>query len=219
MNLFLAFTGEGSSDTRFMTVLTERIVEKFLLDREITAELSWTIMPKKPGSSHSNILKASKEAKDQNILFIHRDADNNNWERAYQNHFETAFQEITNDKDGLYNQNLIAIIPVKETEAWMLCNKQILKNNIETALSNSDLELTYQLSRIEQVNDPKGKIQRAIEIHNQALTKKQRRYSIKIGDLYDLIGNEVPLSDLEYLDSFVRFKNRLEEVLNSMVNP
>ncbi len=98
----------------------------------------------------------------------------------------------------------------------MLSNKTLLKAKIETNLSDNDLLLTYKVKNVESIGDPKSVIETAINMHRKTLTPKQRRYAVTINDLYDLIGSEIPISDLDNLDSFMRLKKSLNKVLSSI---
>ncbi len=215
MKLFMAFNVEGPTDSRFLTIISERIIEGYFLEKGITTEFSWTHIPK-TGSSHENILNACKESINHNCVFIHRDADNNSWQKAYENHFKSAMERIESDQDHKYNPKVVPIIPVKETEAWMLVNKDVLRQSIDTSLNKSKLLLDYRIKNIEKIGNPREKIENAIHINRESLPRKQRRYAVNIGDLYDLIATKLPLNDLEKLDSFIKFKSRLIGILDSL---
>ncbi len=88
---------------------------------------------------------------------------------------------------------------------------------METNLSDNDLRLNYRIRNVEKISDPKNVIETAIERHHETLTSKQRKYAVKIGDLYDLIASEIPLSDLDSSDSFRKLKGSLSEVLSSII--
>lgn len=216
MKLFLAFSGEGTTDHRFIPIIIERIIKDYFLNHNVTAEFSWINLSKK-GTSHDNIINNCIEAIDYHLVFFHRDSGNLDWNQAYENHFFTAEKVIAEDNLNKYNKNLIPVIPVTETEAWMLPNKQVLKNHIETTLSDNNLNLVYRTNRIELIKDPKSVIEKAIEIHNKTLTSKQRRYAVKIGDLYDSLSSDIPMQDLDNLDSFIRLKNNLHQKLNFII--
>jgi hypothetical protein len=131
-------------------------------------------------------------------------------------YFAEAFETIKANED--YNPNLIALIPVKETESWMLVDKNLLKEKIGTTLSNTALGLTYKISRVESIADPKGLIESAIVKYQNSLAPKRRRYAPCLADLYDILGSEVSILELEKLKSFSFFKNNFYEVLESIVN-
>lgn len=215
MKLFLAFSGEGPTDHRFIPILIERIIQEFFFEKAITAEFSWITFSKN-GSSHDNILKVCSDAFDQHCILFHRDSGNISWNEAYENHFASAVAKIDEDLENHYNKNLIPVIPVRETEAWMLVNKALLKAKIETDLSDNDLLLTYKVSRIEEIGDPKSVVEKAILKYHESLTPKQRRYAVKIGELYDLVASEVPISDLDKLDAFSKMKKTLVATLESI---
>jgi hypothetical protein len=217
MKLFLAFSGEGTTDNRFIPTLVERVIQDYLIKKHVTAEFSWIIIAKK-GSSQDNILRACKEVKDHHCVIFHRDAGNSTWDEAYENHFMAAVKVIEEDQASEYSKNLIPVIPVRETEAWMLVDKQLLKSKIETDLSDKELVLTYKVSTIENVGDPKRVIETAILKHYETLTSKQKRYAVKISDLYDAIASEVSIPDLDNLTSFSKMKDSLIKILDKILN-
>jgi hypothetical protein len=213
-NIFLVFSGEGSTDQRFFPILIGRLIEEYFFLKKITAELSWLFVPKK-GSSYDNILKACEEGYEHNLVLFHRDSGNVGWDEAYENHFSLAVRKI--NQDQLYNKNLIAVIPVRELEAWMLADKDLLKRSIGTSLSNNDLSLTYQISRIERIGDPKRVIEVAIQLYHNTLTAKQRRYAARINDMYDIIASEIDVERLSVLESFKKLNVSLKQVLDGIV--
>lgn len=216
MKLFLALSAEGTTDHRFVPIIIERIISNFFFSKNLTVEFSWIPLPKK-GSSYENILRVCKDAKDFHLVFFHRDSGNTSWQNAYTNHFASAIEFISGDDKSLFNKNIIPVIPVTETEAWMLPNKPVLKDKIETTLNDNSLGLTYKVSRIENIADPKSTIERAIGYHNKTLTKKQRRYAVSIGELYDSVASEIPLQDLDVLDSYCKFKKTLIDQLEKII--
>jgi hypothetical protein len=216
MKLFLAFSGEGKTDYRFISTVIGRLIQEYFIQRGVTVEFSWITIPRK-GSSHDNILSACTEAKDYHLVLFHRDSGSHSWNQAYQNHFISAMTVLNNDSKNQFNRNLVPVIPVSETEAWMLCNKTILKEKIETNLSDNDLQLTYKINNIETIADPKSVIEHAITKHHETLTPKQRRYAVKIDDLYDSIASDIPISDLNNLNAFIKLKESLNSMLNSII--
>lgn len=215
MKIYLAFSGEGSTDRQFFPMITERLIEEYYLGKGISVELSWSFY-KKVGSSFDSIIDVCEKTKDQNLVIIHRDSDNATWNVAYANHFEEAKQHMMNINNDQFNENLLPLIPVTETEAWLLVDKRLLKSSIGTDLSDQDLGLTYKQSRIESIADPKRTIENAIKTYHYSLSKKQRKYAVQIYDLYDILASDMNLSQLEALDSYQRFKSSLIDILDNI---
>ena len=217
MQLFISFCGEGPTDERVFRNLTERIINKLFLEKGISAEISWMSIRKK-GSSEESLLSAAKESHQQSLLICHRDADCNNREQCLESHFNSGLEIIENDDSGQFCQSIVLAIPIQETEAWMLCDKELLKEIMETSLNNETLELTYQISRIEDISNPKARIEKALNIHKHNLPARKRRLTVNLSDLYEPFSQEISFDNLENLNSFNKFRNDLGEVIENIIS-
>jgi hypothetical protein len=101
----------------------------------------------------------------------------------------------------------VAIVPVQEIEAWLLADKELLKQEIGTQKNNSDLGIS---KLPESITKPKETIENAIRIARSDLTQKRRNH-LTISDLYLPIGQSVDIQKLEMLPSFVDFKNNVKK--------
>lgn len=106
-----------------------------------------------------------------------------------------------------YCKKVVPVIPVYMTEAWMLADKELLKDEIGTELSDNKLGINRAP---ESIADPKEIIERAIRIAREHFTRR-RRNDLVISDLYDSIGAKVELENLKRLDSFNQFSIRLKQ--------
>ncbi len=212
MQLFVAFCGEGPSDERFITNLSERIIQEYLFQNNITAEISWFKI-KKTGNSEQSVINASIQSKSQDFLILHRDADCESVEICFNNHFQSGLNKVKQKKKEDICKNIVLSIPVQETEAWILCDKSKLQDLIETDLDYNSLNLTYKLGRIESIADPKGIIENAIKIHKERLPRRKRKFAVNSSEIYERAGQEVDMNQLEHLESFQLFKHNLLEML------
>ena len=214
--LHIAFCGEGTTDEKLFRNLTEELVQRILLESKITAELSWTKIKKPTGSSEESLLRAASEAKEQHVLIFHRDADCRSRDECLQSHFNSGLQEIQKVDASNRIKHIIPAIPIQESEAWMLCDKELLKDLLETNLSYQELELTYQIKRIETIGDPKAVIQRAINNHRERLSPRKRKRAVKLPDLYERFGTEVRIEKLMQIPSFETYERDLRSVLEAI---
>ncbi len=214
--LHIAFCGEGTTDVKLFRNLTEELVQRILLESNITAELSWTKIKKPPGNSEEALLQAASKAKEQHVLIFHRDADCKSRDECLQNHFNSGLQKIREMNASNRIKHIIPAIPIQESEAWMLCDKELLKDLLETDLSYQELELTYQVKRIESIRDPKAVIQRAINNHQQRLSPRKRKRAVELPDLYERFGTEVQIDKLMQIPSFATYERDLRDVLSAI---
>ena len=83
------------------------------------------------------------------------------------------------------------------TEAWILADKQLLKQQIGTTLSDTELNLNKDP---ESISNPKQAIENAIRIARQNIVKRRRR-NLGIGELYAPLGqliNSEKYSDIKH---------------------
>ena len=93
----------------------------------------------------------------------------------------------------------------------MLADKELLKEEIGTNLSNTDLGINRSA---ETIADPKKIIEDALIIAQQDLPK--RRNKIIIDDLYQQIGQKVHIDKLRFLDSFNKFELSVKSAFVSL---
>ena len=214
--LYMAFCGEGTTDERLFRNLTERIVQETLIENNRTTEIEWLHLRRPKGNSEEALLQAASEARAQHVLIFHRDADCSSRDECLQSHFNSGLQEIQKVDASNRIKHIIPAIPIQESEAWMLCDKELLKDLLETNLSYQELELTYQIKRIETIGDPKAVIQRAINNHRERLSPRKRKRAVKLPDLYERFGTEVRIEKLMQIPSFETYERDLRSVLEAI---
>lgn len=211
----VSFLGEGITDYRFFSNIVQRLIGELLLEQGKEGFIQWQPIHKNGRTAQEIIYNASVQARYSSTLVLHSDTDNRTVEETIANIFQSGLDQINKSSDGEVCKNITLVIPVTETEAWMLVDKELLKSEMNTTLSNHDLGLTFQQNRIEHISDPKQKINDAINIHHQNLPKKRRKFAVQIDDLYEGISQNVELSRLESLNSYLSFKSNLITALQS----
>lgn len=212
----MAFCGEGTTDERLFRNLTERIAQDILIENNQTTEIEWLYLRRPKRSSEDALLQAASEAKEQHVLIFHRDADCRSRDECLQNHFNSGLQKIHKMNASNRIKHVIPAIPIQESEAWMLCDKELLRNLLETDLNYQELELTYQIKRVETIRDLKAVIQNAINIHRTQLPPRKRKRAVELPDLYERFGTEVKIEKLMQLSSFATYERDLRDVLNTI---
>lgn len=212
--ILLSFFGEGPTDNRFIPNIAERLIEQLLLEQNKEAIIQWQTIKKSGLDSATKILNASKQARYCSTLIIHADADRETPTNAFIHRIKPGIDAINNSTVAVCT-NITIVIPVTETEAWMLVDKHLLKDEMNTQLTNQNLGLTYSQNRIEAIADPKKLLQDAIIAHQLSLTRKRRRSAVTIGELYEPISQRVELSKLEVLEAYRNFKTSLITALRS----
>ena len=108
-------------------------------------------------------------------------------------------------------RNIVPIVPIVESESWMLADKELFKEEIGSQKPNAELGIE---GNPELIGNPKNTIEHAIQITVEGLPKK--RYKPKISELYQPIGQKVRLSELSKLSSYQKFEQSARESLKKL---
>jgi hypothetical protein len=205
--IYIGLFTEGNTDIRFLESLVERVFLKIALEcchDDIEIEILPVTITKK-GKDFSTqvveVLIVGYENQGINMLCVHADADNKTLKNTYENKINKAISAVENNTELKCNI-LIPLIPIQETEAWMLADKELLKLQIGTTKSDRELGIDREP---ENIANPKEVIENAISVVRSDLSKR-RRHELNISDLYSLIGQSLDISKLETLASYQDFR-------------
>ncbi len=210
----IAFLCEGKTDSRLLPEIIERTVHE-IVSTTGTSMYDIYIYPisKKLAST---IEEAAILCCEYNLLIVHLDSDDYNENNALVNRFNPAIKNLK-EHEGKRCEKIIPLIPITESEAWMLSQPDLLRSEMQTELSSAELGLNIQLGRIESRLDPKTILEQAIQINNAALPVKQRRHAVKLADLYQPLGQSLDLERLIKLKAYKSFRDRLVESLSDIL--
>lgn len=211
--LIVAYCTEGTTDIQFLETVIERSLHYCLYEYgNIPAEIIGLIPIKGHGDTFvGKHIDACQKAVENGaeILCIHTDADDSDDCEVFDhkiNPFLTALSQ-TNAND--YCQIVVPMIPVQEIEAWMMANKQLLKQQMGTTLSDNTLGLQ---NKPESYADPKQAIENAVSEVRKTMPKRFRD-QISIGQLYEAVGRHLEIQDLMQLKSFKKYIDNLHQAL------
>ncbi|MFM2028188.1 MAG: hypothetical protein RLZZ339_2905 [Cyanobacteriota bacterium] len=137
--IIIALATEGSSDHRFLPNIIQRTFERVAFDGQQEIEIFEPICL--PQISGENIREKAKKYASQAVekgamvLCFHADADDKTDENAFKERINPAFNAIKSDERDLC-KNLVAIVPIQMTEAWILADKELLKKELCTNKSD-----------------------------------------------------------------------------------
>jgi hypothetical protein len=183
--LVIGLYTEGETDQRFLLNLIPRTLEQIIEERNGTLDIFplFPIKVPKTGNRANEIKMAAQSAEGYTILIVHSDADDET--RAFKERINPGFERVKNADEPLC-KTLVAIIPVQMTEAWLLADKETLKEELSTDKTFSELGLTFPLKKIEKIADPKSKIHDIMRIAFKNYPVQRKR--INIGSLYSPLG-------------------------------
>lgn len=210
----IAYSTEGTTDKRFLESIIKKTFEEVAFGCDGAIEVYDPVYIKAPksGSFIDDMEFLSKEAHNigSNVFCIHIDSDDQNDANVIDfkiNPLVSAINMLGNDAC----KNIVAIVPIRMSEAWMLADKDLLKEEMNTTKSNAELGIHRAP---ESVADPKQLIIDAIRISQEHLPKRRNR--LTIGELYQPVGQNISIDYLDKLVSFRKFKSSIEEAFRRL---
>jgi hypothetical protein len=212
----LALYAEGPTDYYFLRPLLLRLCSDICLRKasapvefseEVLALNHSKTMEDRPRPQR--ILDAAKQARGAwRILFVHTDGAGDP-ERARHALAEPALdllrQECATDGIG------IAVVPVRETEAWSLVDGSALRAVFGTNLEDRQLGLP-PINGVESLPDPKQTLDDAFAATKPPPTRKRKGAS----PMLSALGDAVSLDRLRHLNGFRRLERDLEVALRQL---
>lgn len=166
--LFAGLFTEGTTDVRFL----EPIVEKTLAEIAFECRGSIEIEVKT-----IEIVKTNLNFVEQVIMLlcVHTDADGITDRQVRQSKIQPAKEFLSGLDENRFCKIVAAIIPIQMTEAWMLADTTLLKEQIGTTQSDAELGLHRNP---EEVNNPKNLIREIIRATQADRKQRLRNFLI-----------------------------------------
>lgn len=209
--LGLALFAEGPTDHRFLHPVLWRLAndiclrecpESFAVD---TVQELHSPVPASAARREERIFAAARNAREAwDVLFIHTDGAGDPG-RARSERIDPARRRIEAELAGAGES--VAVVPVRETEAWMLCDPDALRQTIGITLSAEDLALTRS---VESIRDPKATLRRVGE-RSAGRRGAQRTFGSE--QFLRQLGEAVALERLRAVPAFRQLDADLREAL------
>lgn len=201
--LFIGLAAEGSTDIRFLESIVRRSFERVVYE-ECEQDVDIDIFPLKVPKTGKSFPEFVAEAAKQGIttygvviIVIHSDSDKDTLEERMEDKFKPALNYLETLPDEDHCKIITPVIPIRMIEAWMMADPELIIDEIGTDMSSVQLGLNRSP---ETIADPKALISGAIAIAQERMPKKRR--SLRIGDLYEIIGDRIDLKSLDRLSSY-----------------
>jgi hypothetical protein len=215
-SLVLALYAEGRTDERFLPIVIQRTAEQILAQRgsQVVDVPAPTVlegsMDRKPSRRAERILEAARCAHGYHALIVHADADHPTPERALEERIEPGLDLVRRSQKAVCEQ-VIPIVPVQMTEAWMLVDSGALCEVIGTNVDAASLGLPQHARQVESDAAPKRTLNRAIQ--NALAGRPRRRRRLEVGTLYEPLARQIRLARLSGIPSYARFAGDLTDLL------
>ena len=203
---------EGRTDERFLPILIRRASENVLIQYDRSnIEAIEPILIKVQYDSYPDradrIRAAAQEACGYHALIIHADADDLDYQQAYNERFKPGLERVRVEQNVC--RELIPIIPVRMIEAWMLADIEALEKVLDTAINPRSLQLK-KTHQVEKYQDPKSTLESIIQ---SVFPNKQKQWSRIKGLLYAELAPLIRLSCLKQVPAYKEFEQELSRVL------
>lgn len=213
--IIIGLITEGSTDIRFLESIVRRTFEDIAFEcvQDIDIFVHTLKTPKAGLSFVDYTMNASTDGVTSlgiMTLAVHTDADRDTYDERMKNKIIPARTALNGMNDD-YCKLLTPVIPVRMIEAWMLADKELLKNEIGTSKSDNDLGINRNP---ETIADPKSVIEEAIRIATEHLPR--RRHKLSISELYAIIGDTVRITELAKLDSYRKFQDAVRDTYRAL---
>lgn len=213
--LGLALWAEGKSDYSFLSPLLLRLCESLCTGATQPVDIGDVIgldhaKTSKTSTRAARISEAAKSATGSwNILFVHADADGDPVAALH----ERALPGIDGAKAaGLKRAEGVAVIPVRETEAWALADGEALRSVFGTTLGDTELGLNARGAGLERLADPK----KVLDDCFAAAHGGRRRSQLSVSNSLNALGEQVTLHRLMELPSFAGLHRDLGAALQRL---
>jgi len=209
--LIIGMITEGKTDVRFLESVIKRTFE--LVAFECTGDIEILDIQKirvQKSTFIEEVMEAATKGWENygiSTLCVHTDADSINDDFIFQNKIIPAFEAIENSKEEICRV-LVPVVPVQMTEAWMLADTVLFKEEIGTEKSDNELGIHHSP---ENIANPKQAIKDAIRIALEHLPRRRRK--LNIAELYLPIGQKINLQQLENIPSYFKFKQSVRNAL------
>ena len=134
----------------------------------------WDMLPKKPVTVTEKIL-AGLDLYECDLLFVHRDADQAD-SRPRRKEIENALVEARKSSHLIIPA--VPVIPIRETEAWLLVEEKAIRLAASNPNGTRDLMLPA-LKNIEKCADPKKELERVLRAASERSPQRLKRFDTR----------------------------------------
>jgi hypothetical protein len=212
--LGLALHCEGPTDRRFLEPLLRRaLLQLVARNSSVAVDIAEQFVDL---AARSRDLKhvarqISDAAPAIDLVFLHADGGNEP-ERARRERIDPVVGEIHVDR----LLQLVPVVPVRETEAWLLADPEAIRSTFGTTRSIGELGLPANAGEVEHVADPKALLETAYQ-RTVGPRRRRRRATRGHEGFFALLGEQVALARLQDLPAFRRFEADLISALRQLM--
>lgn len=214
--LVTALYAEGSTDERFLPIVIQRTAVDLISrhsQRLVDVHVPQLIEPEENHTRAENIAAVARQVAGFHLLFVHADADSPTADRAWRERIQPGLALITQAQAAAEAicADVVPVIPIHMTEAWMLVDHEVLLDVIGTTMQPHQLP-RLSAQQIEDIADPKARLVETMQTALASRPKRVRRQRSS-SELYEPLGRRIALARLAQLPSYQRFVDDLRQAL------
>ncbi len=196
-----ALVSEGNSDDQFLPRLLGRALAQLCLTEFEDAVDVADVQPLRDRTGPSSVADVVRLVEQNranfSLIFFHRD------QGADAGRVEREWIQPLRDLWGYRPEQLVTLVPVRETEAWLLADGDALRSALGVpGWSDTSMGLPAQPAHVERLPDPK-----------RVLSDLTRRVSRSRKDHFVQLGEIVSLERLHDVPAYRRWWNETREAL------
>ena len=201
------FIGEGASDSGLVPHLEKLCIELGADDVTGTA-----VDYQRLGSNVARTVDAKLRAvmilePNVNLIFVHRDADSLDFTPRYE-----EIKKAIETNNSL--QECVAVIPVQETEAWILLDESAIRSIAGRPTGRVPLNLPRP-AQVESVTGPKERLREALIRASELTGRRRDRFQKQFSSHRQLLLERLPTGGpLLAVESWLRLKADLSAAIN-----
>lgn len=213
------FVEGGSSDSEFLATVVQRTAQQIINqygrgDIEVPERLSVVSRAQYKGISSEEpeqFLEAAREFIHYHVLIFHKDADSFDRNNSLQRNFAPARDLVLQHKakNEAVCDNLVPVIPVRTIEAWVLADSQSFYELLNTKIALTELDLPETPKQIESNTNPKHTLEEILRKAKASIGRTRGKRVITKYELFQQLGREVRLEELDKVPAYKEFKHDL----------
>ena len=216
----LALYAEGSTDESFLPEIIKRTTKSILSQHSIQpirVDLPYSKCNKPADIVKRDqcILYIARETAIYDALVIHSDGDSRGYEQTLIELFQPGKKLVLDAKDRNEDicADLVPLIPVRMTEAWMLADPDALRTVLGKKVEARALGIPTKAKLVEKELKPKKTLEHIIQV---AYPQQPRDWKYLKTKLYMGLGSEISLKRLSEVPSYQQFVQDLTAVLQTL---
>lgn len=191
--LVVGFWGEGFVEEHFLMRIVERTLFALVPHVEVIITKVDAVISQ---SDYARLGELFIDISGMSLFIYHRDADSSSEDKT--------LQLITDALVHLALSNVVPIIPIRSTEAWMMADSMTFETVV--GLPRTSKDFPNQPHQVEAINNPKQIIDALL---HQATAGRQAAFM----SITRQLGDDVRLSLLGRVPAYQRFRERLRQAL------